>query len=32
VNVEVFLEREGRWLFIERGAGEAHAPGGVPSS
>ncbi|GIH92639.1 NUDIX hydrolase [Planobispora siamensis] len=27
VNVEVFLERDGRWLLIERGAQEAHAPG-----
>ncbi|GIH60533.1 hypothetical protein [Microbispora siamensis] len=27
VNVEVFLERDGRWLLIRRGAKEAHAPG-----
>ncbi|MFF4992340.1 NUDIX hydrolase [Streptosporangium saharense] len=27
VNVEVFLEREGRWLFLRRGVGESHAPG-----
>ncbi|MFF5204662.1 NUDIX domain-containing protein [Streptosporangium sp. NPDC000396] len=29
VNVEVFLEREGRWLLIQRGAGEEHAPGAL---
>jgi 8-oxo-dGTP diphosphatase len=29
VNVEVFLERAGRWLLIRRGAGEAHAPGAL---
>jgi 8-oxo-dGTP diphosphatase len=27
VNVEVFLQRDGRWLLIERGKQEAHAPG-----
>jgi 8-oxo-dGTP diphosphatase len=27
VNIEVFLERDGRWLLIKRGDGEAHAPG-----
>ncbi|MBB2743788.1 UNVERIFIED_ORG: 8-oxo-dGTP diphosphatase [Microbispora rosea subsp. rosea] len=27
VNVEVFLERDGRWLLIRRGRREAHAPG-----
>jgi 8-oxo-dGTP diphosphatase len=29
VNVEIFLQRErdGRWLLIKRGEGEAHAPG-----
>ncbi|MEU4834581.1 NUDIX domain-containing protein [Streptosporangium sp. NPDC023615] len=27
VNVEVFLNRDGRWLLIRRGAREAHAPG-----
>ncbi|MBT2230509.1 NUDIX hydrolase [Nonomuraea sp. NEAU-A123] len=27
VNVEVFLERDGRWLLIRRGEREAHAPG-----
>ncbi|GGS85871.1 hypothetical protein GCM10010156_50610 [Planobispora rosea] len=27
VNVEVFLERDGRWLLIERGEREEHAPG-----
>ncbi|MFD2348763.1 NUDIX domain-containing protein [Nonomuraea ferruginea] len=27
VNVEVFLRRDGRWLLIRRGDGEAHAPG-----
>ncbi|MEU8172663.1 NUDIX domain-containing protein [Microbispora hainanensis] len=27
VNVEVFLERDGRWLLIRRGRQEAHAPG-----
>ncbi|MEV4110197.1 NUDIX domain-containing protein [Nonomuraea sp. NPDC049695] len=27
VNVEVFLERDGRWLLIRRGHQEAHAPG-----
>lgn len=27
VNVEVFLERDGRWLLIRRGDQEAHAPG-----
>ncbi|MEV0389948.1 NUDIX domain-containing protein [Nonomuraea sp. NPDC050643] len=27
VNVEVLLERDGRWLLIRRGAQEAHAPG-----
>lgn len=27
VNVEVFLEREGRWLLIKRGEQESHAPG-----
>ncbi|MFC6080016.1 NUDIX hydrolase [Sphaerisporangium aureirubrum] len=27
VNIEVFLERDGRWLLIRRGAREAHAPG-----
>ncbi|MFD1939970.1 NUDIX hydrolase [Nonomuraea mangrovi] len=27
VNVEVFLEREGRWLLIRRGEKESHAPG-----
>ena len=27
VNVEVFLERDGRWLLIRRGEQEAHAPG-----
>ncbi|MGV9597787.1 NUDIX hydrolase [Streptosporangium sandarakinum] len=27
VNVEVFLERDGRWLLIRRGMGESHAPG-----
>ncbi|MER7131710.1 NUDIX domain-containing protein [Streptosporangium saharense] len=26
-NVEVFLERDGRRLFLRRGAGESHAPG-----
>jgi 8-oxo-dGTP diphosphatase len=29
VNIEVFLEHEGRWLLIRRGAGEAHAPGSL---
>ncbi|WP_433256725.1 hypothetical protein ACQPYK_18310 [Streptosporangium sp. CA-135522] len=29
VNVEVFLERDGRWLFIERGAHESQAPGAL---
>ncbi|WP_336216372.1 NUDIX domain-containing protein [Nonomuraea sp. LPB2021202275-12-8] len=27
VNVEVFLERDGRWLLIQRGSGETHAAG-----
>ncbi|MGP3960751.1 NUDIX hydrolase [Nonomuraea sp. 3N208] len=27
VNVEVFLERDSRWLLIQRGSGEAHAAG-----
>ena len=27
VNVEVLLERDGRWLLIQRGSAEAHAPG-----
>ncbi|MEU6786714.1 NUDIX domain-containing protein [Nonomuraea angiospora] len=27
VNIEVFLERDGRWLLVKRGEGEAHAPG-----
>ncbi|GGO13260.1 NUDIX hydrolase [Microbispora bryophytorum] len=27
VNVEVFLERDGRWLLIRRGRRQAHAPG-----
>ncbi|WP_214415090.1 hypothetical protein [Sphaerisporangium fuscum] len=27
VNVEVFLERDGRRLLIRRGSGEAHAAG-----
>ncbi|GIH22176.1 hypothetical protein Aph01nite_04860 [Acrocarpospora phusangensis] len=27
VNIEVFLERDGRWLLIRRGEKEAHAPG-----
>jgi 8-oxo-dGTP diphosphatase len=27
VNVSVLLRRHGRWLLIERGAGEAHAAG-----
>ncbi|MEO3810991.1 NUDIX domain-containing protein [Sphaerisporangium sp. B11E5] len=29
VNVEVFLQRDGRWLLIRRGAHEAHAPGAL---
>ncbi|MFB9677718.1 NUDIX hydrolase [Streptosporangium vulgare] len=29
VNVEVFLERDGRWLLIQRGTQEAHAPGSL---
>ncbi|MEU8380690.1 NUDIX domain-containing protein [Streptosporangium sp. NPDC048865] len=29
VNVEVFLERDGRWLLIRRGTQEAHAPGAL---
>jgi 8-oxo-dGTP diphosphatase len=29
VNVEVFLERDGRWLLIQRGTQEAHAPGAL---
>ncbi|MFF5249172.1 NUDIX hydrolase [Streptosporangium sp. NPDC000095] len=29
VNVEVFLERDGRWLLIRRGTREAHAPGAL---
>jgi len=27
VNVEVFLERDGRWLLLQRGTQETHAPG-----
>ncbi|MEV0237939.1 NUDIX domain-containing protein [Nonomuraea sp. NPDC050786] len=27
VNVEVYLERDGRWLLVKRGHQEAHAPG-----
>jgi 8-oxo-dGTP diphosphatase len=29
VNVEVFLHRDDRWLLIERGAEESHAPGAL---
>lgn len=29
VNVEVLLERDGRWLLIRRGAGEDHAAGAL---